>query len=480
MSRENRPEGSRVRTGTPTGAAAPAEPRRPVRPARRQEPKTAREVALYILYHVDTRKAFADLLLTQSLKEGALETRDAALVTEMVNGTLRWRARLDWILGRYVRVGLDTLPPWIRNILRLGLYQILFLDRVPPHAAVDESVKLARVHGHAGIAGLVNAVLRKILKDRESLPDPEQTLADRGEGLSIAYSHPRWLVERWIRRLGEDEARKLLAANNRPAVLCLRVNPGRTDRETLRRALEARGIVTEAGPLSRLSLRVSGNLVPAQVPEFLEGHFFVQDESETLVGELLGAEPGETVLDLCAAPGGKAAHIQEGRRSHGLVLAVDGQRNRIPRIRENIARMGLENVHPILADGRRFALARPVDRVLVDAPCSGLGVLGRRADARWRKTEASMRALLPLEEELLEAGSAWVKPGGVLVYSVCSTEPEEGLNLVRAFLQRHPEFRPEDAAGFVPAEAVSDGWILLYPHRHGTDGAFAARMRRNP
>lgn len=476
MSGGSRPVPARAQSGRPRDAKGGERPRPSYRP-RRQGPKSAREVALYILYHVDTRKAFADLLLTQSLKEGALEPRDAALVTEMVNGTLRWRARLDWILERYVKQGLDTVPPWIRNILRLGLYQLLFLDRVPPHAAVDESVKLARAHGHSGTAGLVNAVLRKIQREKDTLPDPGETMADRGEGLALAFSHPRWLVDRWIRRLGESEAKALLTANNRPATLCLRVNPGRTDRETLRRALEARGITVEAGPWSRHALRVLGNMVPAQIPEFGQGHFFVQDESEMLVGELLGAEAGETVLDLCAAPGGKAAHIQESRDSRGLVLAVDIQKNRVARISENIARLGLENIQPILADGRSLVLSRRVDRVLVDAPCSGLGVLGRRADARWRKTEASMRALIPLQEELLEGGSRWVKSGGVLVYSVCSTEPEEGKNIVRTFLARHPEFQIEDASPFLPPEVVSEGFLLLYPHRHGTDGAFAARMR---
>jgi 16S rRNA (cytosine967-C5)-methyltransferase len=451
---------------------------RPSRRVRRTEPKTAREVALYVLYHVDTRRAFADLLLTQSLKQGALDPRDAALATELVNGTLRWRARLDWTLEQYVRPGLDTLPPWIRNVLRLGLYQILFLDRVPPHAAVDESVKLARVHGHSGTAGLTNAVLRKILKEPRPLPDPERVLPDRIEALSIAYSHPQWLVERWHRRLGDEETRALLIAENQAPDVCLRVNTARTDRETLRRALEEQGVQVEPGRWSRLTLRLKSHVIPAQLPGFSQGHFFIQDESETLVGDLLGALSGETVLDLCAAPGGKSTHIQESRESRGTVIAVDPDAKRGSRISENAARMGLQGVEVVIADGRQFALAHPVDRVLVDAPCSGLGVLGRRADARWRKTDASLRAMLPLERDLLEAGARWVKPGGVLVYSICSFEPEEGPTLVKAFLADHPEFTRQDAAEFLPPETVTDGCLLLLPHRHGTDGAFAVRMRR--
>jgi 16S rRNA (cytosine967-C5)-methyltransferase len=441
-------------------------------------PRSARETALYVLYQVETRRAFADLQLGRALDIGVLDVRDAALATELVNGTLRWRARLDWVLGHYVRTGLDTVSPWIRNILRLGLYQILFLDRVPPHAAVDESVKLARKYGHPGTAGLVNAVLRRLAKEAGSLPDPERKVREKPEALSLAYSHPKWLVERWLRRLGEEETRGLLAANNRPSTLCLRVNPIRTDRETVRRALAERGIEVEAGELSRLSLRVRQNLVPRELPEFARGEVFVQDESETLVGELLAPEPGEIVLDLCAAPGGKAMQIQESRGGSGRVIAVDVPRNRLARIRENAERMGLPGIDVVQADGRTLGLARPVDRVLVDAPCSGLGVLGRRADARWRKTEASMRQLLPLQRELLDGGASHVRPGGVLVYGVCSNEPEEGRDQVTKFLARSPDFVLEDAAAFLPAAAVTDGRLVLYPHRHGTDGVFAARMRR--
>jgi len=445
------------------------------RPSRQ---KSAREIALNVLYHVDTRKAFADLLLSRELKRQPLAPRDAAFTTELVNGTLRWRARLDWILERYVRAGLDTVSPWVLNILRMGVYQLFFLDRIPPHAAVDEAVTLARRYANPGAAGLVNGVLRKILREGGEVPDPEQVIEDKAAALSVVGSHPRWMVERWLRRLGEEETRALMLANNRPRPLGLRVNPLRTDRETLRRSLAERGIATEASPLSRLSLRVTGNLVLAGLPEFEQGTFFVQDESETVVGELLGAEPGETVLDLAAAPGGKATQIQEGRGSKGLLVAADAAMNRLSRVVENVARMGVENVGAICADGRVLALARPVDRVLIDAPCSGLGVLGRRADARWRKTEHALRTLAALEAELLGAAAGHVRPGGILVYSVCSTEPEEGMDQVRRFLRERPEFELQDASEFVAPEAVTERCVLLYPHRHGTDGAFAARFRR--
>jgi 16S rRNA (cytosine967-C5)-methyltransferase len=343
---------------------------------------------------------------------------------------------------------------------------------------VDESVKLATKYGHSGSAGLVNAVLRRMVRENLEFPDPEREIEDPTEALAVAYSHPAWLVGRWMHRLGEEETRALLAANNRARPLGLRVNVSRTDRETLRGELEARGVESEASPYSRASLRVTGNLVPQTLPEFGQGRFFVQDESETLVGQLLLPQAGETVLDLCAAPGGKTTHIQELRGNDGRVIAVDPQRNRLNRVRENVDRLGLTGVDLVQARGETLALGRPVDRVLVDSPCSGLGVLGRRADARWRKTAKSLRSLLPLEAALLAAGAEHVRPGGVLVYSVCSTEPEETTEQVRRFLGAHPGFRLDPAETYVPRETVTDGCLVLYPHRHGTDGAFAARFLR--
>jgi len=449
------------------------------RPRRRAREKSAREIALNVLYHVDTRKAFADLLLARYLKQGELQGKDAALATEIVGGTLRWRSRLDWILGRYVRAGLDTLSPWVLNVLRLSLYQIVFLDRIPAHAAVDEAVKLAKRYANDGAAGLVNAVLRKILREGTAGTDPELVIPSRIGALAVAYSHPEWLVARWMERLGDEETVALLQANNRVPGLGLRVNVMLGDREALRGELEAAGIEVEASPYTRLGLRVRSDLVPSGNEAFARGRFFVQDESETVVGELLGAAAGETVLDLCAAPGGKATHIQESRACAGLLVAVDVQGARLRKVRENLGRLGLTGAAPVQADGVALKLSRPVDRVLVDAPCSGLGVLARRADARWRKTEASLAALLPLQAALLAAGAEHVRPGGVLVYSVCSNEPEEGRRQVDAFLASHPGFTLEDASGYVSPLAVTDGCVFLTPHRHGTDGAFAARLRRD-
>ena len=440
-------------------------------------PRTARDIALNVLYHVDSRRAFADLQINRNLKTGALNPRDVALVTELVNGTLRWRERLDWVLGGQVKAGIDSLSPWVLNVLRMGLYQILFLDRIPHHAAVDESVKLATRYANPGAAGLVNAVLRRTLRDGEG-PAPQDVIDDPIKGAAIEWSHPRWMAERWWERFGPKSTMALMEANNRRPATCIRANVLKTDRETLRRALVSQDIEVESCTYSRTSLNVTGSFSPTSVPEFDQGLFFVQDESESLVAALLDPKPGETVLDLCAAPGGKTTHIQELRNNEGRLIAVDAQENRLKRVQENVSRLGIRGVETICAEGQDLNLDSQVDRVLVDAPCSGLGVLARRADARWRKTPDIIPQMAAIQQELLEAAASHLKPGGTLVYSVCSNEPEEGEMLIGQFLSDHKDFSLTDAPQILPAETVVDGFLQMFPHLQGTDGAFAARLRR--
>lgn len=450
---------------------------RPPRNRAPRPPKTPRELALEALYAVDRRHAFSDRLVHKLLADHPQTERDAALVTMLVRGTTRMRGRIDRILDHYVKVGLDALPPWIQNVLRLGVYQIAFMDKIPPSAAVDESVKLARQHGHPGTVGLVNAVLRRIAAERDRLPQPQ--LDDSSPAaLAELHSHPLWLVERWLRRFGPEETRALLEANNEPPPVTLRVNERRENAGVIRRRLQADGIDVMPGLFHEGTLRVRGELAPSRDPGFDLGHFIIQDESESLVVDLLAPRAGETVLDLCAAPGGKSTHIAERVGPEGYVVAVEAQPGRLPRLRENVTRMKFGNIGIVRGDGLELRLTRPVDRVLVDAPCSGLGVLAKRADARWRKTEASIRQVTELQERLLAAGAAFVRPGGTLVYSVCSFEPEEGVRVVDRFLAAHPEFTRVDAATVLDPAVVVDGTLLTLPHRQKMDGAFAVRLER--
>jgi 16S rRNA (cytosine967-C5)-methyltransferase len=395
---------------------------------------------------------------------------------ELVKGTLRWRGRLDWVLDRLVHIGLTQVQPWVRNILRMGAYQILFLDRVPAHAAVDESVKLAHRYGHPGTAGLVNSVLRRLVEEKDGQTPPE---GDDVESLAIWGSHPRWIVERWLDRFGLEETRALLMANNRAAPVGLRVNPLRNTREELIERLAAEGVAAEPSRLSPDHVRLVESAAPGSLAAFREGRCTAQDESEALIGRLVAPQPHERLLDLCAAPGGKCTHLAELMGDEGEVWALERAEPRVASLEATVRRLGTHAVHVVQGDGRTYTFPMPFDRVLVDAPCSGLGVLARRADARWRKSPDLLRDLPAVQQELLVAGGRRARPGGVVVYSVCSFEPEETTDLVERFLQEQPSFVLESASGLLPDEVVDEhGFMRVLPHVHGCDGAFAARFRR--
>jgi 16S rRNA (cytosine967-C5)-methyltransferase len=441
-------------------------------------PSNPREAALRILHAVDSRSAFSDRMLEGAHDRAApdADPRDLAFMHELVKGTLRWRGRIDWVLDRLIHIGLAQTQPWIRNALRLGAYQILFLDRVPAHAAVDESVKLAHKYGHAGAAGLVNSVLRRLADEKDTIPIPE---GDDAESLAVWGSHPVWIVERWLARFGPEDTRKLLLANNRAVPAGLRVNALKTTRDALLERLGKEGVSVTTARLSPDLLWLEPGTSPMALKAFREGCCTVQDESEALVARLVAPAPHERLLDLCAAPGGKCTHLAELIGDEGEVWAMERAEARASALEATVARLGAHSVHVALGDGRTYAFPMPFDRVLVDAPCSGLGVLGRRADARWRKGPEVLREMPPIQLELLASGGRRVRPGGVLVYSVCSFEPEETVEIADRFLRQNPAFVLESAAGFLPSEVVDEqGFMTVLPHVHGCDGAFAARFRK--
>ena len=439
-------------------------------------PANPREAALRILQAVDTRSAFSDRLLDGAHARGGPDPRDQALMHELVKGTLRWRGRIDWVLDQRVHIGLAQVQPWARNALRLGAYQILFLDRIPVHAAVDESVKLANKYGHPGTAGLVNSVLRRLDAEKDTIQYPE---GDDAESLSIWGSHPHWIVERWLERFGADRTRALLLADNRAVRSGLRVNRLRGTREQLIERLASEGVAASPATLSQDLVWLDSAHSPGALAAFKQGWCTVQDESETLIGRLVDPHIHERVLDLCAAPGGKCTHLAELMSDDGEVWAMELAAPRVASLEATIERLGLHAIHVVQGDGRTYAFPMPFDRVLVDAPCSGLGVLGRRADARWRKTPDVLREMPPIQLDLLVAAGRRLRPGGVLVYSVCSFEPEETSHVVERFLRQNPQFMLESSRELLPDAVVAeDGCMHVLPHIHGCDGAFAARFRK--
>ncbi|WP_161820888.1 16S rRNA (cytosine(967)-C(5))-methyltransferase RsmB [Sporotomaculum syntrophicum] len=441
-----------------------------------------REAALQVLLAVEEREAYANLalgVLLDKLEPGKL---DRSFITELVYGTLRAQNTLDWALSHYLRRPLSGLSSAVRNILRLGAYQLIFMDRVPDSAAVNESAKLARRHGHEGIVKFVNGVLRNLArgKERLSYPDPGD---DPVRYIALRYSHPDWLVRRWLKDFGYSETEALCAANNQPAPNTVRVNTLKTSAAELMERLTGLGVTSQRGQYAADCLQLQGFVSLGSLAPFKEGQFQAQDESSILVGQAVNPTPGSQVLDVASAPGGKATHLAQLMQNQGEILALDVHEHKIKLITENCRRLGVEIVQPVLADARQIPARYTgwADYVLVDAPCSGLGVLRRRPDARWRKQEEQIAALAELQAQILASAAAALKPGGVLVYSTCTITREENLGQVELFLEQHPEFKWDTLAGLLPGaldqdETLDRGYLQILPHVHGLDGFFMARL----
>jgi 16S rRNA (cytosine967-C5)-methyltransferase len=445
--------------------------------------KDVRQLASEILLKVDTRKAYADVLLDHSLKDAALSDRDRALLTELVYGTLRWRGNIDARLNLYFRRALDNTDPFIRNLLRVAFYQLLFLSRIPDYAAVNEAVQLAKAHGGDKVAGFVNAVLRNLLREKDKTAE-RQLSAQRQATLATEHSHPQWLVNKWLDYFGREETEALMKASNEAAPLVLRVNSYRSSREVLLALLLKSGVSAVATRWSPVGISVKSRSPVDQLPGFQEGLFQVQGEASHLVSYLLSPQKGERILDACAAPGGKTTHIAELMGDAGELIALDKSEKGIAQIRENAARLGLMSLCAAQSDvGHQLpaALRRPYDRILIDAPCSGLGTLRSHPEIKWHRNETDIKRLSHLQKKIVDQVVHYLKPGGVLVYSTCTLTKDENENVVEDFLEHHKEFVLDDAAGYLPGEAsslVAGSYYIALPHRHDTDGFFAARMRR--
>ncbi len=437
----------------------------------------ARYEALRILVRVEQDRAFADIALEHALDEAKLDPRDAGLCTEIVYGTLRWRRHLDWRLAPHLKRPLPKLDPWVRSLLRLAAYQIFFLDRVPRWAAVDEAVSLARLKARTpGPAEFVNAVLRALT--RAGAPPPLPALPV--EALATRLSFPDWIAARWIARYGTAEAEALMAAMNERPPVAIRANALRVSREELARRLRDEELAqtrpTALAPEGLVVLRGS----VAQWSAFTQGWCTIQDEASMLVARLLDPQPGELVADACAAPGTKATHLAELMRNRGAILAMDPHAGRLKLLAKAAARLGVTIIE---AHAGSVASLAPrwkmrCDRVLVDAPCSNLGVLRRNPDVKWRRTGDDLARLPEKQGSILAAAASLVKPGGRLVYATCSLEPEENEGVIGAFLDKHAGWQLDSPADF-PVAPDAGGFVRCLPSVHGTDGFTAIRLRRD-
>lgn len=439
----------------------------------------ARDTAIKIMNEVHENGAYANVALTRQLRKAELDDTDRRFVTELVYGAVKAGDTLDWILRRYVNRPLKKIPPMIREILRLGLYQIFYLDKVPDSAACNTAVDLAKKYSHPGTVKFVNAVLRTAVREPERAKFPEGK-GHATEGLALASQHPQWLVKRWVKAFGFEETQSLCDFNNGQALLSVRANTLRADRDMLLAALKEAGTEAEPSKWTPEGVIITAHGSLDRLQPLQDGLCQVQDESSMLVAHVVDPQPGEFVIDCCSAPGGKTTHLAALMQDKGRILAGDIYEHKIDRIQENADRLGISIIETQLLDAREVGQSYPAqaDRVLVDAPCSGLGVLRRKPDARWNKSEAEISELPALQHAIIESAAAAVKPGGVLVYSTCTIEPAENQAIVEAFLAKHPQFQLEPAGDYLPVKRP-EAMVQLYPQRDGTDGFFIARMRRS-
>jgi 16S rRNA (cytosine967-C5)-methyltransferase len=430
--------------------------------------RNPRTIAAELLTKIEEDNAYAHILLGKLAESKEIKPADFPIVQRMVRGTLESKDSLDAILAPRLARG-KTPPPFVRNLLRIGVYQLRFLDRVPHHLIVNESVDVIKHSQFRGLSGFVNAVLRQVIRDTETTTSAPSPL-----------NHPQWMIDRWTREFGADEARAICEANNRPWSLFLRTNTLRTTRDELRKLLRSEGVESEPSPYATHCLIVTAlprTLRLQNLKSFQAGLFFVQDESSILVTELLAPQPHETVVDLCSAPGGKTCSIALQMQNTGKVIAVEINEKRLALVREACERLGITNVEFHLGDGTTYTPDTPVDAALLDVPCSGLGVIGRRADVRWNKEEHEIDDLLPLQSALLEHGATLIKPTGRLVYSTCTIEPAENEARIQAFLAKHSDYTLQPPPPNFPRDVVTDDRFLrTWPHRHNTAGAFGARL----
>lgn len=443
-----------------------------------------REQALKALYEININQAYSNLALKKVLSSKELDSRDKAFVTEIVYGTTTWRLTIDWIISQFSKVKLKKLSNWVLEILRMGTYQIMFLDKVPPSAACNTSVELAKKYAKQS-TGFVNAILRNLVRNKDKISFEDINGADNLRRLSIKYSFPEYLIKDWIKDLGQEFTESLLSSLlERPDVF-IRINTLKTSRDAIMQKLSNSDIKVHPSEFLHEALWLSNISDIAEMDAFINGEIIVQDESSMLVTKILDPQPNDMVLDVCAAPGGKTTHIAQAMKNAGHIDAWDIHKHKISLINENAKRLGIDIIKASQQDAlelleNKFDL---YNKVLVDAPCSGTGIIRRKPDIKWKRKKEDFGSLVEIQKRILYNSSRYVKLGGVLVYSTCSLNKSENEQIVADFLFENPEFEAQPLKQYLPEvlskkAGVDEGILRLYPHIDGTDGFFISRMRR--
>ncbi|MFC7392503.1 16S rRNA (cytosine(967)-C(5))-methyltransferase RsmB [Scopulibacillus cellulosilyticus] len=442
-----------------------------------------RELALDVLIRIEKNHAYSQLLLHETIKRHPLNKKDIGLLTQLVYGVIQRRLTLDYYLHAFIDKK-KKIDAWVKWLLYLSIYQKVYLDKIPDHAIVNEAVNIARRRGHKGIVGFVNGVLRQMI--RKGFPDPAD-ITPENKRLSIMYSHPSWLLERWINLYGLDEALAICETNNQPAPVSVRVNPLKTDVQRLIQTLADAGIEAEPGAVAPEAVTIiSGNA--ADTMAYKEGLFTIQDESSMLVAHALDAKPGMTVLDACAGPGGKTGHIAEKMDNHGSICALDLHAHKTKLIDQQANRLDIDIIHTRALDARKANDVFPAesfDRILIDAPCSGFGVIRRKPEIKWEKTEKDVEQIAKVQADILDQIAPLVKAGGKLVYSTCTIDRKENTDTVNRFLNEHPEFELDESLINRMPDIVGQhgqwqngGMVQILPQQFQTDGFFISCLKR--
>lgn len=435
-----------------------------------------REAALDVIEKINKNQAYSNLLLNETIKKHQLSRKDTGLLTEIVYGTIQRKKTLDFYLDDFL-TNRKRMQNWVISLLQLSLYQMVYLDRVPDRAIIHEAVEIAKKRGHKGVSGMVNGVLRNT--QRKGLRNPED-IEDVAERISISKSHPLWLVQRWIDQLGVEATEAMCDENLLAPYVTARVNKIRTSVDQVIKDLESEGVEAVAGTLSEDAIKIiQGKLFDTEV--YKRGDLTIQDESSMLVARALGIEPGQKVLDACAAPGGKSTHIAERLNGSGHVNSLDLHAHKVKLIKKQAQRLNLRAIEAEMLDSRNVAerfKAKSFDRILVDAPCTGFGVLRRKPDIKWSKQEEDINRITSVQKGILDAQASLLKPGGKLVYSTCTIEEAENQEVVKQFLSDHPEFKLDvTLSNRLPDKLETyceGGQVQLLPHYFGTDGFYIA------
>lgn len=441
----------------------------------------SRKIALDILMDIGLKGLFSNYVIDRYLN-GKISVKDKNLVRELVYGVLENRTYLDYIISQASNINIKKIHPKNLEILRMAVYQIAFMDRIPDRAAINEAVNLSKIGGHRGVSGYVNGVLRNISRNKKKFMSIGEK--DKDKRLSIRYSHPLWMIRRWIRDYGYEFTEGLCQYNNFRPKLNIRVNTIKTTREKLACNLHKCGYTVYKTRYAEDGLIVERPVDITETSEFKSGHFFIQDESSMLVGQIVNPRENSIVLDLCSAPGGKATHLGQMMNNRGRIVCRDIYDHKLNLVNENANRLGITIIETQNFDALKLdeEWIEKADYCIVDAPCSGLGIIRRRPEIKWNRTEKDIEDLTEIQSNILDNAKRYVKSGGIILYSTCTIGKDENTDIVEDFLYKNPEFELIGFDNLIHSkqnmETSKNGYIQLFPHIHHTDGFFIAKIRK--